>query len=75
MMGPVVGEQISPTTTFVKAESSLIGFDSYNASSCVNPDEYDHAVGTDCGANRIRDEFWKCLGFVLKWATNGLHHG
>ena len=72
MMGPLVGDRINPTTTLVKAEQSLIGFHAYDTSSCVDPDNYDHDTGIECGAGKIRDEFWKCLGFVLKWAMNGL---
>ena len=72
MVGPLVAEQISPTSTLVKAERTLIGFDSYQVSSCCDPANYNHDTGMECGAERIRDDFWKCLGFVLKWALNGL---
>lgn len=72
MMGPLEGVQISPKSTLVKAEQSLIGFETYNVSSCVSPDNYSTEIGVKYGSKPIKDEFWQCLGFVLQWARNGL---
>lgn len=72
MMGELEGVQISPKSTLVRAEKSLIGFDTYNVSSCVDPGNYDTEKGLQYGSGPIKSEFWNCLGFVLQWARNGL---
>lgn len=60
-------------TTLCKVNTKT-GFVLYEASSCVDPANYDTNEGISCGMKRIEDEIWKHLGFVLQWARNGLHH-
>jgi hypothetical protein len=48
------------------------GFVQYESSSCVDPKNYDHEIGTLCGLKRIEDSIWKLLGFTLQWAKDGL---
>ncbi len=70
-LGQVKSEQISPKTTMVKA-TTLTGFEQIEVSSCVDPANYDHALGTQIATERIKDTLWKCLGFVLQWGRFGL---
>lgn len=41
-------------------------------SGCVDPANYDAAIGEQECTNRIKDKIWNYLGFVLSWAQNGL---
>jgi len=58
-------------TTLVKA-TALNGFVSIQASSCVDPKNYDEAIGAAICLERIKDKLWENLGFVLQWANFGL---
>lgn len=58
--------------TTVVLDTTITGFDTIGTSACVNPNNYDHAIG-ECIARRdIKDKIWGYLGFVLQWAINGL---
>lgn len=70
-IGNITSKQIDEKTTHVKAEM-LTGFVSHEMSSCVDPKNYDHIIGTDIAADKIKDTVWKCLGFVLQWGRFGL---
>lgn len=61
-------------TTLVKAKT-LSGFEQIEASSCVDPSNYDEEIGVNCCMKRIEDTIWKCLGFVLQWGRDGLKRG
>lgn len=41
-------------------------------SGCVDPANYDVAIGEYECTKRIKDKIWNYLGFVLSWAQNGL---
>ena len=58
-------------TTLVRAEA-LNGFVSIEASSCVDPKNYDERIGEAICLSRIKDKLWAHLGFVLQWANFGL---
>ena len=64
-------QNIDPKTTLVRARL-LSGFLDYEASSCVDPANYDEAIGYEVGIGHIKDRLWKMLGFVLQWADHGL---
>ena len=57
-------------TTIVLAELAN-GFEIVEASSCVDPSNYDEAVGRDICSDRIKNKVWHLLGFVLQWARRG----
>ena len=42
------------------------------SSACVDPKNYDEAVGLDICVKRAKDRIWHLLGFVLQWSRNGL---
>ena len=71
-VGEVESNQLDEKTTHVKA-NMLTGFVQHEVSSCVDPNNYDHKIGTDIASNRIKDTAWKCLGFVLQWGRCGLN--
>jgi len=71
-VGEVESNQLDEKTTHVKA-NMLTGFVQHEVSSCVDPKNYDHKIGTDIASNRIKDTAWKCLGFVLQWGRCGLN--
>lgn len=52
-------------TTIVLA-TLLNGFVIVEASSCVDPDNYDVGVGMDICMKRIRNKVWELLGFLLQ---------
>lgn len=63
--------QLDPKTTLVK-QDTITGFVQYEVSSCVDPANYDHELGTILCVERIKDRLWPFLGFVLQWAKDGL---
>lgn len=66
--------QIDEKTTLVKA-NTLTGFVQYEPSSCVDPANYNHEVGSQVGMDRIKNRMWPLMGFVLSWGKNGLRQG
>lgn len=58
--------------TTVVLDTTIIGFDTIGTSACVNPNNYDHAIGEGIARRDIKDKIWGHLGFVLQWAINGL---
>lgn len=42
------------------------------SSACVDPANYDEAVGKDICLKRAKDRVWHLLGFALQWARAGL---
>lgn len=58
--------------TTVVLNTTITGFDTIGTSACVNPDNYDHAIGEGIARRDIKDKIWEHLGFVLQWAINGL---
>lgn len=70
-VGTVTDSQLDEKTTIVTAETRT-GFRQYEVSSCVDPANYDHALGVSIATERIKDRIWPMLGFVLQWAVKGL---
>lgn len=58
--------------TTVVLDTTITGFDIIGTSACVNPNNYDHAIGEGIARRDIKDKIWGHLGFVLQWAINGL---
>lgn len=58
--------------TTVVFDTTITGFDTIGTSACVNPNNYDHAIGEGIARRDIKDKIWGHLGFVLQWAINGL---
>lgn len=48
------------------------GFTCIEASSCVSPENYDEAMGTKICMERIKNQIWKLLGFLLATAVGGV---
>lgn len=71
MIGAVDQTQVSPKTTLVRVIAKT-GYEDYATSSCVDPANYDDAIGTRLGLKKIEDRIWDHLGFALQWAKNGL---
>jgi len=63
--------QLDEKTTVVKA-TCVNGFVLVESSSCVDPANYDTAIGRDICLNKIKDKLWFCLGFLLQTARNGV---
>ena len=63
--------KLGDKTTLVEMNPRT-GFVQYETSSCVDPENYDHDLGCQIGADRIKDKLWPMLGFVLQWAKSGL---
>jgi hypothetical protein len=70
-MGEVKVQKIDHKTTLVSSES-ITGFSQYETSSCVDPANYDEEIGASIASKRIKDNYWRFLGFVLQWAKFGL---
>lgn len=58
--------------TTVVLDTTITGFDTIGTSACVNPNNYDHAIGEGIARRDIKDKIWGHLGFILQWAINGL---
>ena len=63
--------KLDKKTTLVSS-TTLTGFVSHEVASCVDPKNYDEAIGIKIGTERIKNKIYPCLGFVLQWALNGL---
>lgn len=70
-LGSIEVNQLDEKTTLVRTVH-MNGFVSVEASSCVDPKNYDHEIGTEICLRKIRDKIWSNLGFVLQWAKSGL---
>lgn len=64
---------VGPKSTMVQV-TMRNGWEDFEVSSCVDPDNYDEAVGKDCALECVKHRLWKYLGFVLQWARYGLKH-
>lgn len=62
---------ISEKTVFARG-ATLTGFDQFETSSCVEPDNFDEAIGKEACEKRIKDRIWAYLGFVIQWGRFGL---
>jgi hypothetical protein len=54
--------------TTVATMTLVNGFEMVDASSCVDPANYDHAVGCQIVTRRLTDRVWHLLGFLLATA-------
>ena len=43
------------------------GFELLESSSCVDPANYDEAIGYECAMKRIVDHLWELEGYRLAW--------
>lgn len=58
-------------TTIVHA-TLLNGYKMTEASSCVDPLNYDKEIGTQICLQKIEEKIWGLLGFLLQTGVNGL---
>ena len=64
-------DTVGDKTTVVQAVLRN-GFVLVEASSCVNPENYDERIGQEICMNKIKDKVWLLLGFLLQTAVNGV---
>lgn len=62
-----IGDNTTNTTI-----TCITGFKIHGQSSCVNPDNYDINIGKTYAKHHAEDKLWEYLGFILKWAKNGI---
>ena len=56
------------------AHATLVnGFEIVEASSCVNPDNYDEEIGKSICLDKIRSKVWQLLGFLLQTGVGGVN--
>lgn len=67
----IVVQKMSPKTTTVLVELPN-GYIIVEASSCVDPANYDLELGTKICKKRIQEKVWMLLGFLLQTAINGV---
>jgi len=48
------------------------GFTIVESSACVDPANYDEAIGVKLCKERIKNQVWNQLGFILQWARGVL---
>lgn len=67
------------STTYTRGQKTTVmfvtlptGFEEFEASSCVDPKNYDENLGAEICRDHIKTRLWKYLGFLLQWATHGL---
>jgi hypothetical protein len=68
---PPQTKKIDEKTTQVITET-ITGFTQYKTSSCVDPDNYNHAMGEELCMNKIYDKLWSYFGFIVQWGKFGL---
>ena len=64
-------DTVGDKTTVVQAVLRN-GFVLVEASSCVNPENYDERIGQEICMNKIKDKVWLLLGFLRQTAVNGV---
>lgn len=57
-------------TTVVRA-TLVNGYEIVKASACVDPANYSEEIGKEICLEKIKDEIWSYLGFLLQTAVNG----
>lgn len=62
---------IGEKTTLVRA-TLVNGFEIIEASSCVDPANYDEEMGATICIEKIHDKIWAYLGFLLQTAVGGI---
>lgn len=60
-----------PKTTIVKVTLKN-GFVRVESSSCVSPENYDSETGIKICVDKVKDQMWGFLGFLLQTATHGV---
>ena len=77
----MVDNFVSTTSTITIADKMTVGFIQLangtlytESSACVDPANYDEALGAKICMDRAKDRVWHLLGFVLQWAKHGLVH-
>lgn len=70
-IGNVYSIKIGDKTTVVQV-TLRNGFVITESSSCVDPANYDHELGTSIAIDRVKDKVWMLLGFLLQTARNGV---
>lgn len=64
--------KIGDKTTLVRVVL-VNGFELVEASSCVDPNNYDHEIGKEVCLSRIKNKIWSYLGFLLQTADAGFN--
>ena len=64
-------QQMGDKTTIVQATLNN-GFVIVDSSSCVDPNNFDMAIGIEICTNRIKNKVWELLGFLLQTAQKGI---
>ena len=64
--------QLGDKTTVVQA-TLVNGFVITEASSCVDPENFDMEIGEVICKERITEQVWKLLGFLLQTAISGVN--
>lgn len=65
-------EKIGDKTTLVARRYST-GIEDFATSSCVDPKNYDTAIGAKVAAKDLDDRIWMFLGWALAWGLNGVN--
>lgn len=63
--------KVGSKTTVVQC-TLVNGFIITESSSCVDPKNYDEAIGKQLCMNKINMKIWEFLGFLLQAAVNGI---
>jgi len=70
MIANIMVQTIGSKTTFVQV-TLLNGFTLEETSSCVDPANYNEAMGANLCLGKIKDKIWFLLGFLLQSALYG----
>ena len=70
MIANTMVKTIGSKTTFVQV-TLLNGFVLTESSVCVDPANYDEAMGAEICMGKIKDMIWFLMGFLLQSAVNG----
>lgn len=63
--------QGDPKTTVLRVLTPT-GFVTWDFASCIDPENYDEAIGCNIALSRVKNKIWELLGFVLQWGAYGL---
>lgn len=74
----VVNGFVRQTITTTQGKTTIVhatlanGFELVASSSCVDPENYDETLGRVLALEKVKDQVWMLLGFLLQSARHGI---
>ena len=73
MISELSGSKMGQQTAVIHGHLAN-GFEVTEMSACVEPANYDQSVGEGLARQKVENQVWMLLGFVLAWARKGIQN-